>query len=82
MDADDLDSSKQEIVSELENIRDECQDSLDNMPDQLQDGDTGMLLQERIDAVEQGISDIESIETEGMTVDDFISEVESVFPEV
>lgn len=48
--------------SDLENLRDETQGSLDNMPEGLQQGDTGQLLQERIDACENAISEFENIE--------------------
>ena len=52
----------QSIADELSNIRDETQDSLDNMPEGLQEGDTGQLLQERIDNLESAISDLECID--------------------
>ena len=49
------------IRDNLENLRDDTQDKLDNMPEGLQEGNTGQLLQERIDALEQDISEIEDI---------------------
>ena len=52
----------QSIADELSNILDETQDSLDNMPEGLQEGDTGQLLQERIDALDDVISELESID--------------------
>ena len=52
----------QSIADELSSIRDETQDSLDNMPEGLQEGDTGQLLQERIDNLEYAISDLEAID--------------------
>lgn len=51
------------ITGELEELRDETQDRLDNMPEGLQDGDTGQLLQERIDECDSLISDFEAIDT-------------------
>ena len=55
----------EELTSEIECLRDECQDSLDNMPEHLQESsDSGMLLQERIDALEDWISNLENIEVE------------------
>jgi len=59
---DELIELRDEVVSQLEDLRDETQSSLDNMPDELQYSPTGELLQERIDAVESAISDIESID--------------------
>lgn len=52
------------IISDLEEIRDDLQDRLDNMPEGLQQGDTGQLLQDRIDQLEAAISDLESIDFE------------------
>lgn len=49
------------IVSGLTDIKDELQDRLDNMPESLQQGDTGQLLQDRIDAIDSAISDLENI---------------------
>lgn len=54
----------EEIVAELIVIQDMCQDSLDNMPEGLQEGDTGQLLQERIDNLDSAISDLEAIDYE------------------
>lgn len=52
----------QSIADELSTIRDNTQDSLDNMPEGLQEGDTGQLLQERIDNLDEAISELESID--------------------
>ena len=57
-----------EIICDLEALRDECQYSLDNMPEHLQEAsDSGMLLQERIDNLEDWISEIENIDWESTT---------------
>jgi hypothetical protein len=50
------------IVSDLESIRDDLQDRLDNMPEGFQQGETGQLLQERIDCLDSAISDLEDID--------------------
>jgi vacuolar-type H+-ATPase subunit E/Vma4 len=63
-DCDELSSVKEDIQSELENLRDETQESLDNMPDSLQYSPTGELLQERIDAVESAVDEVECIDAE------------------
>lgn len=50
------------IVCDLESIRDDLQDRLDNMPEGLQQGDTGCLLQDRIDSLDSAISELEDID--------------------
>lgn len=65
-----LQDSVEDIIGSLEELRDECQSSLDNMPEGLQQGPTGDLLQERIDAVESAISDLEQIDFE-FTAEEF-----------
>lgn len=57
------------IISDLEELRDELQDRLDNMPEGLQEGDVGQLLQERIDALDSAISDLESIDIDTIQED-------------
>ena len=58
---------RDDLVGELESIRDDLQGRLDNMPEGLQEGDTGMMLQDRIDCLESAISELEEIDFE----DDF-----------
>ncbi len=48
------------IKDGFEELRDETQESLDNMPEGLQQGDTGQMLQERIDQCESLVSELES----------------------
>jgi len=64
----DIDSIADDVQSfsdELEQIKDECQDSLDNMPEHLQEASaSGELLTERIDLLEQWVSDVEAIDAE------------------
>lgn len=55
MEPGDLEDGLPQAVSDLESLRDETQDKLDNMPEGLQEGDTGQLMQERIEAVEAAI---------------------------
>jgi hypothetical protein len=59
---DDIDSIIRDTVSDLENLKDECENSLSNMPESLQSSPTGELLQERIDALDNAISELESID--------------------
>jgi len=51
-----------DIKGQLEELQSETQDSLDNMPEQLQYAPTGELLQERIDALDSAISDIDCLD--------------------
>lgn len=60
----DFKSEIETAVSDLENLRDETQDKLDNMPEGLQQGDTGQLLQERVDEIDSMINDLEGIDTD------------------
>lgn len=52
----------EELKNDLEILRDETQESLDNMPENLQSSPTGELLQERIDCLENAISELEDID--------------------
>jgi len=59
---DELQSEVETIKSELETLRDECETSRSNMPEHLQDVGTGEILQERYDAVEAMINEIDGID--------------------
>jgi hypothetical protein len=71
--SDDLESSMEQLISDIEELRDETQNSLDNMPSQLQDADSGQLLQERIDALESWVSDLQSID---LSIEDDLTDEE------
>lgn len=60
--ADELSEFVDNIKTDLEELRDTTQESLDNIPENLQYSPTAELLQERIDSLENGISEIESID--------------------
>lgn len=51
----------EEIKGELENLQSDTQNSLDNMPQGLQEGDTGQLLQERIEQIDNLMQEIDSV---------------------
>jgi hypothetical protein len=59
-----LASTRDDIVSRLEDLRSDCESSLDNIPESLREGSSGQLLQERIDALESAISEFEDLELE------------------
>lgn len=65
------------IVGELEDIKSELEDRLYNMPEGLQEGDTGLLIQERIDYLESAISDLECIDFEELEEEDAQGEIEN-----
>jgi len=59
---DDLQSAIEEHIGSIEDLKDQCEESLQNMPEHLQEqSSTGELLQERIDALEQYLSELQSI---------------------
>ena len=73
-DRDDLESSIEVITGEIESLRDECDESLMNMPEHLQDtSDSGMMLTERIDALQEWQEELEIIDLE---VDEDLTEEE------
>lgn len=61
-DAEELSGAVEEIKERLESLKDQTEESLNNMPDSLQQGPTGELLQERVDALENAINELESID--------------------
>lgn len=69
------------LTSELEGLRDECEYSLDNMPEQLRDtSESGYLLQERIDNLENWIAELESIDFDHMHPDEIAEAVMNANP--
>lgn len=61
-DWDEVESVVESLKAELENLRGETQDKYDNLPDSLQSGSSGELLQGRVDAVEESISNLEAVD--------------------
>jgi chromosome segregation ATPase len=82
----DFDTALQDLISEVEGLRDECQDSLDNMPEHLQDSSSsGELLRERVDALEQWVSELDGVDTdfdEELTEDELQDEIENLIMEI
>lgn len=52
------------LISELEQIRDEEQNKFDNMPEGFQQGDTGVQIEEHISTLDEWITELESIDFE------------------
>lgn len=63
-DPDELQALVEELTADLENLKEETEGSLENMPENLQSSPTGELLQERIDALDNAISELEGIDLE------------------
>lgn len=73
----------EDLVEDLNEILDECQDSLDNMPDELQEsGPAGELLRERIDELEDWISEIEGIDWSSSTPGGAAELIQSTTPDL
>ena len=62
----DLESLRQEIKEELEDIMDEEQESFDNMPEGLQESDRGQQMQEYISTMEGVFDDLSDMDIDGM----------------
>jgi len=57
-----VENMRDELYGSVEEIQSECQESLDNMPESLQYSPTGELLQERIDACDNAMNELDSIQ--------------------
>ena len=66
----DLQAERDSIKEDLESLRDETQGSLDNMPEGLQQGDTGQLLEERVNALDSAIDELDGIDLDYEEPDD------------
>jgi hypothetical protein len=60
----DLKDACDNLVSDLQDIESATQDKFDNMPEGLQQGDTGQMLEERVAAIQDVISELEGIDCE------------------
>lgn len=69
-----IDDEVNEIVSDIESLKDNAQESLDNMPEQLQEGETGQMLQSRVESLEEWSSNIEAVD---LSIDIDIEDEES-----
>ncbi len=61
-DLDDIEGRVDDIKSQLEDLASETDDKFNNMPDGLQQGDTGQLLEERSAAINDCVSELDSID--------------------
>jgi hypothetical protein len=74
--ASDFNSFLEEVQSEIETLKDETQEKFDNMPESLQQGSTGQLLEERVSALEECLSEIEILE---LDIDDPEADVDGAW---
>ena len=58
----ELSSQFDHLREQAEELRDQEQEARDNLPESLQDGERGQLMQETIDAIEDAVSELDSIE--------------------
>jgi len=75
---DDLEDELENITAEIQELHDECEQNRENMPEHLQDVGSGEILQERMDAMEEWIDEIEGIDLdpqEGCTWEDVVDEI-------
>jgi hypothetical protein len=70
--SDDLEYAQDDWAQQARDIAQDQQDKLDNMPQQLQDGDTGQMIQDRVQACEDWADAIEAVEIP--SEDDFDNE--------
>jgi len=70
------------IVSDINDLQSECEESLDNMPEQLQESSaSGQILQERIEMLEDWVSNLESIDID-IDEEDIEAKVEDILDEI
>lgn len=58
----DLTSTVEEVCGRITELRDETEGNFENIPENFQEGDTGTMLQERIDGLEQWQNDLETVD--------------------
>lgn len=71
IDAGDIDGYLDELEPDLESLKEGCEESLENMPEALQDtSDTGILLSERIENLDEWIGEINEWRSRIEEIDD------------
>jgi hypothetical protein len=59
-DFDAFESAIEDIINELDNLADDARSSFENMPEGLQQGDTGQMLEQRADSIDEFKDELES----------------------
>lgn len=62
----ELDSLREEIQEQLQEVMDEEQDALGNMPESLHESDRGQQMQEYIDTMQDVIGELDLIDVEAL----------------
>ncbi len=78
--ADSLKSEVAEIVGEIRSLGEEQTEKRDNMPEGLQQGDTGQLLEDRAQAMEDWADELEQIDIEADNLGDALVELHTSSP--
>lgn len=83
--SDDIQNELDNLISEIEELRDEVQGNKDNMPYQLQESDTGQMLQERVEGLENWINELNGIDTsmeENLSEEELGNKIEEITEEI
>lgn len=81
VDKENIESDVADIVTDLENLRDECEEKRSNMPEQLQDVGSGETLQNRYDALDEMINELEGVDLDfedNLTEEQLVERVEEI----
>jgi hypothetical protein len=65
----DVQSAVDDLKDRIEQLIDETQGKLDNMPEPLQEGETGQMMQERIDGLEAWADELDGVDFEDFEYD-------------
>lgn len=68
--ASELAGALNDAAERLRELGQECQDKFDNMPDGLQQGDTGQLLEQRVEGCEEKADELDSAASEAESITD------------
>ena len=82
---DELQAEVDNIKADLQELADECTEKHDNMPEGLQDGDTGQLLQDRAEALEGAIGELDAIDfevDEGLSAEEQQARIQEIIDEI
>ena len=77
-DPDSVEDAISQLVDDLASLRDETQEKVDNVPDSLTDSPTAELLRDRVEALDEAINTIESLDDDQGSWDLAASTVEEI----
>lgn len=76
--ASEIEDFIQEVIDEAQSLSDETQDKRDNMPESLQYAPTGELLGERVEAMENFVSELECISVDEDDIESALDELKGI----